>query len=364
MKRYLYNLATDKSKGFIAGIIKVFLFALSLLYGLAVRTLSFMYSFKCQRINCKVISVGNITLGGTGKTPLVEVIAGYLKQQGHRVTILTRGYKRMHTAMGDEPYMLEMNLADIPVIVDADRIRSANRAIRDYDADTVILDDGFQQWRIKKDLEIATIDATNPFGNRHMIPRGILRQPLSSLKRADVYVLTKTNLNPDIGQLKYTLNRLNPSGIIIESIHKPRGFYDIAKPEELFNTETLKGKTVSLFSGIGDPGSFEDLIIGLGINIGLSFRFADHHNYTREDLDKIIKGSKGKNIDTIITTQKDAARIYSLRPVLRQAQDTSPKDTEQSRSATYALPLLVLRIELAIKDEQIFYNRLLRLYPL
>jgi tetraacyldisaccharide 4'-kinase len=242
--------------------------------------------------------------------------------------------------------MLQMNLVEIPVIVDADRIRSGNRAICDYGADTVIFDDGFQQWKIKKDLEIVTIDATNPLGNRYLLPRGILRQPLSSLKRADVFVLTKTNINTDIEDIKDTLNKLNPSGIIIESIHQPQGFYNINKPDELFNAEVLKGKSVTLFSGIADPDSFENLIINLGIKIGLSFRFDDHHNYTRQDLDKIIKGSRDKNIDTIITTQKDAARLYELR------------------LATLDLRLLVLRVQLAIKDEQKFSNRLLNLYSL
>jgi len=348
MKGYLYSLATDRAKGFIAGIIKILLFILSLIYGLVVRALILFYRLLPYRLNCKVISVGNITLGGTGKTSLVEFIARYLKQQGHKVVILSRGYKRMYPGtMGDEPYMLQMNLEDIPVIVDADRIRSGNRAIRDYGADTVIFDDGFQQWRIKKDLEIVTIDATNPLGNRYLLPRGILRQPLSSLKRAGVFVLTKTNLNVDIEGIKDTLNKLNPSGMIIESIHQPQGFYDINKPQGLFNTEILKGKTAALFSGIGDPDSFEDLIIGLGIKVGLSFRFTDHHNYTREDLDRIIKGSRDKNIDTIITTQKDAARLCELR------------------LATLDLRILVLRIGLVIKkDEQGFYDRLLKLYYL
>ena len=356
MKKCLYNLATDRARGLIANIIKVFLFILSVIYGLVVRALIFFCRFSSYRLDCKVVSVGNITLGGTGKTSLVEFIAKYLKQQGHKVVILSRGYKRKFTdyrlpitdyqTMGDEPYMLQMNLVDIPVIVDADRIRSGNRAISDYGADTVIFDDGLQQWRIKKDLEIVTIDATNPLGNRYLLPRGILRQPLSSLKRADVFVLTKTNLNADIDDIKDTLNRLNPSGIIIESIHQPSRFYNINKPDELFDTEILKGKTVTLFSGIGDPDSFENLIINLGVKIGLSFRFDDHHNYTRQDLDKLIKGSKDKNIDTIITTQKDAARLYELR------------------LATLDLRLLVLRVELVIKDEQKFCNRLLSLYSL
>ncbi|MFA5145397.1 MAG: tetraacyldisaccharide 4'-kinase [Candidatus Omnitrophota bacterium] len=352
MREYLYGLATDRTAGFTAGIIKVFLFALSLIYGLAVRALYFFNRFLLRRLNCTVISVGNITLGGTGKTSLVEYIAGYLKQHGHSVAILTRGYKRKAKDqgegalscenMGDEPYMLQMNLKDVPIVVGADRVSSGRQAIGDYGADTVVLDDGMQQWRIKKDLEIVTIDAVNPFGNRQMIPRGILREPVSSLKRADVFVLTKTNLNADTNYIKDTLSKLNPSAVIVESIHKPLGFYSIDKPEGLLDTALLKGKTVTLFSGIGDPDSFENLIRGLGINAGLSFKFPDHHNYTLQDLDKIIKSSRDKNIDTIITTQKDAARLY----------------------APGALRFLVLRIGMVIKDEQRFHNRLLKLYSL
>jgi len=253
MERYLYSLATDRSRGFIAAIIKFFLFLASAIYGLVIRALIFLYRLSPCRLGCKVISVGNITLGGTGKTSLVKVIAGYLQQRGHKVAILTRGYKRKkitnyelritnYENMGDEPYMLQMSLADIPVIVDSNRVRSANRAISEYGTDTVIFDDGLQQWRIKKDLEIVTIDATNPFGNLHMIPRGILREPLSCLKRADVFVLTKTNLNADLESIKDILNKLNPSGLIIESIHQPQGFYNIHDLEELSDTKSLKGR--------------------------------------------------------------------------------------------------------------------------
>jgi tetraacyldisaccharide 4'-kinase len=366
MRRYFYNLATDLPPhqslwyggGFIVLPIKILLWMLSLIYGLAVRVLIFFYRLKPIRLNCKVISVGNITLGGTGKTALVEFIARYLRSRGHKVAILTRGYKRKITdygltisdyeEMGDEPYMLKANLKGIPVIVDADRGRAANLAIREYGVDTVILDDGFQQWRIAKDLDIVTIDVNNPLGNRRLLPRGILREPVSSLGRADLLVLTKINLSKaqDVEKIKGELNRLSPLGLIIESTHKPVGFYDIASPTELFDAKALRGETVTLFSGIGDPDSFEDLITGLGINIGLSFRFPDHYNYTQEDLDKIIKDSRDKNLDTIITTQKDAARLSDWR------------------LATGDWRILVLRIELAIKDEQIFYSRLLKPYSI
>ncbi|PIP20082.1 MAG: tetraacyldisaccharide 4'-kinase [Candidatus Omnitrophica bacterium CG23_combo_of_CG06-09_8_20_14_all_40_11] len=355
MLSYIYNLATDRHKGLVAGVVKSFLYFLSLIYGLGVRVSIFIYRLKPYHLNCKVISVGNITLGGTGKTTLVLFIAQYLKQKGHKVAILSRGYKRKITnyqlpitnyeTMGDEPYMLKMNLGDVPVVVDTDRIRAAKLAIRDYGADTVILDDGLQQWRIKKDLDIVTIDATRPFGNRKLIPRGILREPLSSLKRADVFVLTKTNLSPTGHKIKDFLGRINPKALQIESIHSPLGFCRLDKPGELLDINILPGKTVTLFSAIGDPDSFEGIIRSLGIKIGLSFRFRDHHNYTQEELDNIIQKSKDRNIDTLVTTEKDAARLYELRVT------------------SYELRVLFLRIELKIiKDEQEFYNRLLGLY--
>ena len=366
MLPYIYNLATDRHEGLVGAIVKSLLYLLSLIYGLAVRILIFIYFLKPYRLNCKVISVGNITLGGTGKTSLVALIAQYLKEQGHRVAILSRGYKRVGSrfsvfgsrpntehrtpnteTMGDEPYMLKMNLGDVPVVVDTDRIRAAKLAIRDYGADTVILDDGLQQWRIKKDLEIVTIDATCPFGNRKLIPRGILREPLSSLKRADMFILTKTNLNPDNQDIKDFLSSINPQSLIVESTHSPLGFYRLQERDKLLKLEALKGETVTLISGIADPDSFENLIASLGINIGSAFRFPDHHNYTKEELDRIIKNSKDKNIGTIITTEKDAVRLL---PYLLS-------------TTYYLLNFLVLRIELKMtKDEQEFYNRLLRLY--
>jgi len=246
--------------------------------------------------------------------------------------------------MGDEPFMLQKNLKDIPVIVDADRIRAGKQAIRDYGVDTLILDDGFQQWKIKKDLEIVTVDSLNPFGNLNLIPRGVLREPLSSLRRADAIVLTKVGPNRDIGGIKEDLNKYNTQGEVFESDHKAECFYNISKPDELFNLDYLGRKAVTLFSGIGDPDSFGNLITSLGANIGLSFRFMDHHHYTQQDLDKIIKESQEKNIDAIITTEKDAARLDKLQ------------------ITNYKLQIFVLRIRIAIKDEQRFHDRLLKLY--
>lgn len=346
-KDYLYGLATDRYSGLIPWLIKVFLLVLSVIYGFVVRILITFYRLKPYRLDCRVISVGNITLGGTGKTMVVEYIARSLKQQGHNVAILSRGYKRKLPScdhMGDEPYMLSKKLAGIAIIVDADRIKAAKKAITEHKADTVILDDGFQQWKIKKDLEIVAIDATNPFGNEHLLPRGILREPLSSLKRADIFILTKTNLNPDIADIKDILAQINPRAQVFEATHQPAGLYEINNPGELIYDNRLQGKNVTLFCGIGDPDSFENLVLSLGINIALIFKFEDHHDYTRADLEKVLQDSKAKNIDTVITTEKDAVRLMGLQ------------------YAQGGIALFVLRIILGLKNEQEFHARLLRVY--
>ena len=242
--------------------------------------------------------------------------------------------------------MLSKNLKDVPVLVNSQRIEAIEVAINKYAVDTVILDDGFQQWKINKDLEIVTIDATDPFGNQYLLPRGILRQPLSTLKRADILVITKTNLNPDIQDIKDYLKQINPRGLIVEAVHKPVGFYRLKDEQKsLLALDTLKGKPVSLFCGIADPDSFENLIFSLGINFELMFRFPDHHRYTQRELKDIIEQSKLKNIQAIITTEKDAVRINDVLG-----------------SADSSFSLYVLRINLEIVQNEIFLKRILSIY--
>lgn len=359
IKNGFYNLITDKNKGAASCLIKGILFLLSLIYCQIVRLLIFIRSYNRYYADCIVISVGNITLGGTGKTPVVEYLAKYLKGEGRKVAILSRGYKKKcrsasvhrcssYETMGDEAYMLQENLKGVPVVVNADRRQGISIAINDYGADTIIMDDGFQQWGIKKDLDIVTIDALIPFGNRHIFPRGILRQPLSSLKQADVFILTRTDVTPDISDIRKVLGEFNPLAIIIESVHKPVGFYPLGRKQDLSEVGIFKGKTIALVSGIANPDSFKGMVADLGVKIGASFDFPDHYSYSSKDLDRIILECKEKNIACIITTEKDAARLSQL-PV---------KDCH--------LPVFVLRIEISItrnEDEERLHNRLRRLYP-
>ncbi|MBL7081034.1 MAG: tetraacyldisaccharide 4'-kinase [Candidatus Omnitrophica bacterium] len=357
VKDFLYRVATDKQKGAFIFALKLILYFLSIIYGFGVCLLRFFWQIKPRRLNCKVISVGNVTLGGTGKTPLVEYIARYLRDKGHKVALLSRGYgkrkaksekrKADYQTMGDEPCMLLKKLGDLPVIVDKDRVRSAKEAIKDYSVDTVILDDGFQQWRLKKDLEIVTIDATNPLGNKHLLPRGILREPLSSLRRAQVFVLTKVNLKQDdIGNIKRALKKLNPDALVVEATYEPLGFYKLGEEvaDNLLGAKEFAKEPVSLVYGIAEPQSFENLISNLGITIGSSFGFPDHYLYREEDLKEIIRDSKEKGISKIITTEKDAVRLPAMNYEL------------------LAMDCFVLSIQLEIIQDEIFNKRLLSIF--
>ncbi len=350
LKEYLYNLLTCKINGPFAVLLRGFLFALSFVYGLAVVILAGFYRIRPVRFGAKVISVGNITLGGTGKTTLVEYLAEKLNSQGRKIAVLSRGYKRDTgkpgaQGIGDEPAMLQRKLPFLQVIVDKNRVRAAFKAIRDYAADTFILDDGLQQWRIFKDLEIVTIDTANPFGNYRMLPAGFLREPLSALRRADILVLTQAGFVRDSGRLIDKLKRINCRALIVESIHKPEAFSRVASSDDSLSLDSFRGKSAAVFSGIGNPQGFEDCVSSLGIKITKLFRFADHHDYTQADIDRIIKAARQMNLDAIITTRKDAVKIREL----------------QIRGSA----ILALDIKLSItKNEAEFNRRLLKLYSL
>ena len=316
-KEYLYNLVTYKVKGPLAAFLRGILFLSSLAYGLIVTVISFFYRLRPVRFNCRIISVGNITLGGTGKTSLVGYLAAKLSQQGNKVAVLSRGYKRDKKlsgldGIGDEPAMLQKKLPQVPVIVERDRLKASIRAIQDYAADTLILDDGMQQWRIHKDLEITTIDAGNPFGNLRLLPAGFLREPLAALSRSDIFVLTQADAHQDTAGLKQKLKRFNPCALIVESRHKPVGFSNLSNPGEALGVDIFKGKTVVAFSGIGNQQAFENTLCSLGVTIARSLRFADHQDYTQADLDGVIRYARERSLGIIITTEKDAVKVARL----------------------------------------------------
>lgn len=348
MQEYLYSLATDKKRGLFPHILKLFLFLLSLFYGLLIRIILFCYKsniLKTTHLDCKVISVGNITLGGTGKTPLVELIAQFLVNKGLKIAILTRGYKKAQAKgkKSDEATMLSAKLPAVPILVGRNRIENAKKAIKDYQVDLILLDDGFQHWRLHRDLDIVTIDATNPFGNRNMLPRGILREPLSSLKRADMFLTTKADFGQvNLDKIESLINLINPKAVVAQSTHSPIFLYRIDN-NRVLDASLIRDRNICLLASIGDPATFEAMISKQGFNPLLKFYFVDHYQYKESDLKKVIDSCRERKINTIITTEKDVPRLKPLK-----------------LDFLNGFSILALRIGIKFtRNEKIFFERLL-----
>lgn len=288
-------------------------------------------------LGCQVISIGNVTAGGTGKTPVTEKFAKELAASGRKVAILSRGYRRKeapwwkraftqvidpplvvsdgrHVLLdsetgGDEPYMLASNLPGVCVLVDRNRVKAGRWAIRRYGCDTLILDDGFQYQKLKHSLEIVLVDKTNPFGNGHMLPRGVLREPAKHIARADVIFLTKSDGDTDA--VVSRIRELNSKAEIIECRHAPRLLKDVWSREEL-PLEWLKGKTLTTLSGIAVPQGFEDSLRRLGARVIWCERYADHHRYATSEIIYALNRTSDLGADALITTEKDAVRFPRL----------------------------------------------------
>jgi tetraacyldisaccharide 4'-kinase len=245
----------------------------------------------------------------------------------------------------DEAAMLQAALPDVPVVVNPDRVKGAQRALLNHPVDIFLLDDGFQQWRIKKDLNVVVIDATKPFGNGALLPRGILREPLGSLSRADIFVMTKSDFGKNnVEKIKEQLKRLNPSAPIAETIHQPTGFEN-RRDGEIVDGRAFKDKEAGILSSIGDPLSFEKTIAALGVRVKRKFIFEDHHRYNEADVREIDRCCRWENIRTLLTTTKDAVRL-------------KPFQDEWSRE----LQVYILNITLAfLKGQDEFFRRIDRL---
>ena len=289
---------------------KAMFYLVSLAYGvgLVVRALLYKYKiFETHSVPMKVISVGNITLGGTGKTPFVIELTRIFREEFHKEpAVLIRGYG------WDESAMLKSKLTDTPILVGEDRTRSAHRAIKLYGSDTAILDDGFQHWELGRDLDIVLVDSRNPFGNGYLFPRGVLRETKSSLKRADIVVLTKVDTGTgNTEPLKAEIRRIKSDIEILEAVHRPKYFYDTKQRKDV-DLSRVSGKRVILLSSIGDPEYFEDTVKGLDAIVVEHIAFGDHHNYGESDKSRIMKRCSERAFDLIVTTEKDAVKLARM----------------------------------------------------
>lgn len=334
-------------------------------------TIKKRYAYKHQkRLPHKVISIGNITAGGTGKTPAVIAIADEAKKRGFYPVILTRGYKGkakgpcfvqdagykserlsamtrfeihdtglktntssiMHRELcimfGDEPVLMSETLKDVPIVKCADRYEGGMFALNSPDSPIhrftdfhpphadkpiiFILDDGFQHWQLFRDKNILLIDAENPFDNRRLLPVGLLREPLKEIERADIIVLTKTGdirqamIEDIVGEIK----SYNSKAPVFLSMHKPSGFVKLSG--ETMPIEWAKDKNFFAFCGIGSPESFKKTVLSAGCNLKGIKKYSDHYSYKEDDIEDIIKEAKAGNADWIVTTEKDMVRLRGL----------------------------------------------------
>lgn len=316
---------------------------LSVLYSAVTRTRLSLYrrgTFHATKLPRPVISVGNITTGGTGKTPLVEWVARTLSAAGKKVCILTRGYGRenpdrmvivsdgntvmaTHSEAGDEPFLLATNLrAAAAVISSADRVTAGHEAIRQFNTDCFVLDDGFQHLRLERDLNLVTIDATNPWGGGHLLPYGRLREPLSGLNRADIIVITRTDQANNIDEIREEIRKLGGDVPIFCSRMRTARITplnDVAEPLV---------PPVAAFCAVGNPRSFFN---ATPHELVFERSFADHHRYSQSDIDSLIEAAKRAGANSLITTAKDAVKLKAL---------------------SFSLPCYVLEIELQTENEE------------
>jgi tetraacyldisaccharide 4'-kinase len=323
-----YKLISGQQKGRGAALLNLLLAGASIVYSLIVRLRNFFYDkhiFRIHNTQIPVISVGNITVGGTGKTPLVIWLCEQLNQnpkltiQNYNCAILTRGYKAYNSYCAmrntDEPEMLSKSCPNAKVIVNPNRVVGAAEAIGKFAAKIIIMDDGFQHRRLARDLDIVTIDATRPFGYGKILPAGLLREPVTSLKRANAVVITKCDYTneADLDKLEEKLRTINPEMLISRSIHAP--VYAVTTDNKKIKIQQFKDKRIYAFCGIGNPDTFLYTIKTLGCDLIGSKIYNDHHNYTDSCLSDIYKQAKHLKTDIILTTHKDWTKIVRLNAI-------------------------------------------------
>lgn len=301
------------------------LFPLALLYWGILFWRNLFYSmgfFVSRKLPAKVISVGNITSGGTGKTPAVIYLAKTLLSQGHRVAILSRGYGRKTAGtqlvtdgaspvtdwrnFGDEPTLMANKLSGVPIVVDGNRHRGGMVLVDRFNPDIIIMDDAFQHRAIERDVDIVLINSQDNRATHKLLPYGMLREPWISLKRADVIVFTKSNMKKPAPFLRSLARKTNRPRV--------RSRYTVGKPKNIFNGDPLLnlGLTAIAVAGIGDPDSFIRTLEQVDVIIADKLFFMDHYDYTQDDVDQIRTQMKKANTDTVITTEKDAVKLRNL----------------------------------------------------
>lgn len=332
LEEYLLSVVRGKKDNLCAKIIRIVLSIIEILYLVVVKLRGLFYKvgiFSSVELHSTVISVGNITTGGTGKTPFVEKLASSLAAEGKKVAVLSRGYRSSGKGplivsdgeeiltdvkkAGDEVYMMASHLSGIPVIRGKDRYLAGKMAVENFSPEIIIVDDSFQHWRLDRDLDIVVIDALNPFGYDHLIPRGLLREPLSALKRAGMVIITRSGHISEnrLAEIKDIISSYNKDVDIYISDHSPVRIETLActAEKELKRTEQLNKKKALALSGIGNPASFVKGLEEIGVEVVESADYPDHYSYNEEDVMDIAMQAQLSDAELVVTTDKDAVKF-------------------------------------------------------
>jgi len=311
---YYIELVSGRKKGLAASLARAALtvpaYALWLPACTAARTWKLHGPTRPYRAPCPVLSVGNLTAGGTGKTPMTEWLVKRLKAEHRRPAVLSRGYRATSGTNNDESQLLASHLGDVPILTGKDRARSARLAIRQSLANVFVLDDGFQHYAMERDLDIVLIDCLLPFGGGHLLPRGLLREPPSALRRAYIVILTRSDLvSPERKQqVRQRIARIDSSLPIAEAVHAAVDFVENGEAAR-HPSDAFRGSRVLLFSGIGNPEGFERTVESLGAEAAAVYRFRDHHRYYDHELIELARRAADLGCDAVVTTEKDMVKI-------------------------------------------------------
>jgi tetraacyldisaccharide 4'-kinase len=372
-EQFAIDVILERRYGKRAALLRWFLYGLSWLFRGGVQTRLWLYRnrlFRERPPGCMVISIGNLTVGGTGKTPVVEKFARTLRDHGRKVAILSRGYKSKKPPLfrrlqrkwlgmerkkprvvhdgerllldsrfaGDEPFMLAKSLKDVIVLVGKDRVKSALYAVHQMGCEILLLDDGMQYLDLRHRLDICLIDAQAPFGNEYLLPRGTLREPPRNLRRASYVFITKS---PSTGNeaLIRRIKRYNRTADIIETTHQALYLQNLYDRDDRRPLDFLSGKYIAAISGIARPESFEEKLTALGATLEIAKRFADHHRFTDKELEEFTARCSRRDLDLIVTTEKDSVRF-------------------PSRNITPEVPIYYLRVEIEILGGQEHWDTL------
>ncbi|MFO7959123.1 MAG: tetraacyldisaccharide 4'-kinase [Candidatus Brocadiia bacterium] len=306
--------------GALLGLLRVLLRPAAALYGLAVRARNWLYRKGLKPVHSAevpVLSVGNITAGGTGKTPMVAWLARLMVIHNRRPAILSRGYgRRGELGIDDENTLLSREAEDVPIVVNPDRVKGAESAVREHGADVLIMDDGFQHRRLARGLDIVLIDAVWPFGGDHMLPRGLLREPLRELQRANVLLITRAGLVGEqrLEEIKERLGELAPEAAIACCVTEPSGLRALRPDGNTEPPRRLRRGRWAAFCGIGNPEGFRLTLEDAGCRLALFRVFADHEPYTLRQLEEVLSAAQDAGCDGVVTTEKDAVKVERLLP--------------------------------------------------